>query len=135
MVVKSQEVLYRIEQREALENQPAPSQGPLVKLKLWKEVVAIDTRPTKLFQTRCSFVAVFKVDGPDGEDGPQYILIHGQPLSVIQCLASGSAESLLVALKASAFSPAISQAFDLSVRVSTSDRLAANFKADKGGGS
>ena len=101
--------------------------------------VVSDTAPTELFQTRMTTtILVEATPAPTAAAAAaaaaaadQLFLFSGNPVTWIQTLESASAECLKAALQATSPVPRASQAFGMRVRAATSDRLAANLKAER----
>ena len=93
-------------------------------------VVSKDNSVLKLFQTRATVGVVLRHQLPDQEE-PTYVFLYGRPLTWVQTLESTSAAALLEALLRCSFAPNSADDFDMRVRVVSSDRLAANMKAER----
>lgn len=93
-----------------------------------KDIVASGARPKKLFPTTSAILAVFVDETAKSESPNKYIIFHMKPLTTIQCLESPCAEVLK---GASSVLPPVARAIGMCARLATTDRLAANFKAER----
>lgn len=100
-------------------------------VKVQKTVLASDTGPTKLFQTSSSWVMVVKKLGMPDPEGGQHVVLHGQPLVTVQYLQAATSEVMKEALCAASCVPISANGFGMTIRAATSDKLAANTKAER----
>lgn len=128
MQTKETDVVYDIASAKtdalAIPNVEA-SQGAIVK----KIIVGSSTGPSKLFQTASSVTLVLRRRG--GDDGrPPSVVLTTHPVTWVQVVESASVEVIKAALQSCSAVTVASRAFGLKVRGATSDRLAANLKAE-----
>ena len=95
------------------------------------ETEGIDVGPSKLFQVRSGLAMLLKAKHHLGDEDASYFIVLGRPLTWVQELQSTSAEVLAKALRDASCAPRESGAFRMVVRAATSDRLAANVKAER----
>lgn len=129
MATRTQEEAYNAKQSSQL-----GADGQLVEQSdpsgLERIVLGEDTGPAKLFQTTGSISLLVKCP-PDEDGNRELLLITNYPVPWVQNLQSSSAECLKRALLETSSVPVGSRAFPLKVRAATSDRLAANMKAER----
>ena len=100
-------------------------------------LTAIDKQAAKLFQTQLSWAMLFVKRGPVDPDNPGvntdvYHLVTAEALCAMQVLSTASTECMLNALRASSVvRPDLVKAFLGKLRFATSDRLAAQFAAER----
>ena len=96
-----------------------------------KTILGSDSGPSKLFQTSAQVAMLLKQQEVHEGGASKYLFVTGRPLTCIQLLETSSAEILKAALQASSSVSVAANAFQFKVRVATSDRLAANLKAER----
>ena len=136
--VRTDEAVYNIiEQRRLAGGPDETAASDKIVVRVRESKVVSDTAPTKLFQTRMTTTILVKATpaptaaAAAAAAADQYFLFSGNPVTWIQTLESASAECLKAALQAASPVSRASQAFGMRVRAATSDRLAANLKAER----
>jgi len=133
--VRTGEAVYNIIEQRCLAGGPDETRAKdKIVVRVRESRGVSDTAPTKLFQTRMTTTILLKATPSStaaAAAADQYFLFSGNPVSWIQTLESTSAECLKAALQAVSPVSRASQAFCLRVRAATSDRLAANLKAER----
>ena len=134
--VRTEEAVFDLMEQRCLVGGPSSTTTADKKILRIREArVIADSAPTKLFQSRLTTVLLVKASptspAAGDEDAPVYFYFQGNPVTWIQNLETASAECLKAALQETSPVSAASSAFSLRVRAATSDRLAANLKAER----
>ena len=132
MVARADRLAFEITEAESM-TAPLPQGGSAMQrgVKITKTTLASDSGPTKIFQTTTTVVMLLKQDNVEAGQAANYYIVVARPLSSLQFVDASSGEVLHAALRASSSVSAAANQFLLKARVATSDRLAANMKAER----